>query len=65
MKNIHIVQCIAFLLIVAYIAFVVHYNATSQVVELGTLGDYVGGMLNPILAFASFMALLYTIKLPG
>lgn len=63
MKNIHIVQCIAFLLIVAYIAFVVHYNATSQVVELGTLGDYVGGMLNPILAFASFMALLYTIKL--
>ena len=63
MKNIHIVRCIAFLLIVAYIAFVVHYNATSQVVELGTLGDYVGGMLNPILAFASFIALLYTIKL--
>lgn len=63
MKNIYIVGVVAVLLIVAYIAFVVHYNTTSQVVELGTLGDYVGGMLNPILAFASFMALLYTIKL--
>ena len=63
MKNIHIVRCIAFLLIVTYIAFVVHYNTTSQADKLGTLGDYVGGMLNPILASASFIALLYTIKL--
>ncbi|HJS15896.1 hypothetical protein [Rheinheimera sp.] len=29
----------------------------------GQMGDYFGGMLNPIFAFASFMALLYTIKI--
>ncbi len=29
----------------------------------GQAGDFFGGMLNPILAFASFIALLYTIKL--
>ncbi|HCG9875331.1 TPA: hypothetical protein NJ716_002303 [Vibrio parahaemolyticus] len=30
---------------------------------LGARGDYFGGLLNPILAFASFLALLYTIVL--
>lgn len=30
---------------------------------LGQMGDFFGGVLNPILAFASFIALLYTIKL--
>ena len=30
---------------------------------LGALGDYFGGLLNPILAFLSFIALLYTLKL--
>jgi hypothetical protein len=29
----------------------------------GQVGDYFGGMLNPILAFASFIALLYTIRI--
>lgn len=29
----------------------------------GQMGDYFGGMLNPIFAFASFMALLYTINI--
>lgn len=29
----------------------------------GQLGDFFGGMLNPILAFASFIALLYTIRI--
>lgn len=29
----------------------------------GQAGDYFGGMLNPILAFASFIALLYTIRI--
>ena len=29
----------------------------------GQMGDYFGGMLNPIFAFASFMALLYTIRI--
>jgi hypothetical protein len=49
-------------LVVVYIALVVCYNPTGKD-ELGTLGDFVGGILNPILAFASFVALLYTIKL--
>lgn len=30
---------------------------------LGALGDYFGGLLNPILAFLSFIALLYTLNL--
>lgn len=30
---------------------------------LGQMGDFFGGMLNPILAFASFIALLYTIRI--
>lgn len=30
---------------------------------LGALGDYFGGLLNPILAFLSFIALLWTLKL--
>lgn len=29
----------------------------------GQFGDFIGGTLNPILAFLSFMALLYTIKI--
>jgi uncharacterized membrane protein len=29
----------------------------------GQMGDYFGGMLNPIFAFASFIALLYTIRI--
>ncbi|MDP2715525.1 hypothetical protein [Rheinheimera sp.] len=29
----------------------------------GAMGDYIGGVLNPILGFSSFIALLYTIRL--
>jgi len=31
--------------------------------KFGQFGDFIGGTLNPILAFLSFMALLYTIKI--
>lgn len=31
--------------------------------HFGQFGDFIGGTLNPILAFLSFMALLYTIKI--
>jgi hypothetical protein len=31
--------------------------------QWGQMGDFFGGMLNPVLAFASFIALLYTIRL--
>ncbi len=38
-------------------------NISKSVEQWGQMGDYFGGMLNPILAFASFMALLYTIRI--
>ena len=46
-----------------------YYNAiwlpgfTDYPAAYGQMGDFFGGLLNPILAFASFMALLYTIKI--
>lgn len=39
------------------------YDVPTDKGELGTLGDYIGGILNPVFAFVSFMALLYTIYL--
>lgn len=50
-------------IIVAYAYLVLHYNTVTSGENLGTMGDFVGGMLNPILAFLSFMAILWTIKL--
>lgn len=39
-------------------------NTESNVLaNLGTIGDYFGGMINPLLAFASFCGLLYTIHI--
>jgi len=35
----------------------------TSVEQWGQVGDFFGGMLNPVLAFASFMALLYTIRI--
>ncbi|WP_430454954.1 hypothetical protein [Rheinheimera sp.] len=39
------------------------WSISPDPMEWGVVGDFFGGMLNPILAFASFIALLYTIKL--
>ena len=36
---------------------------SNTMAEWGQMGDFFGGMLNPILAFASFIALLYTIRI--
>lgn len=38
-------------------------NNKVELGDLGAIGDYFGGLLNPILAFASFIALLYTVNL--
>ena len=38
-------------------------NNKVELGDLGAVGDYFGGLLNPILAFASFIALLYTVNL--
>ncbi len=39
----------------------VHSHWTEK--NLGTFGDFLGGVLNPVLTFLSFMALLFTIIL--
>lgn len=41
----------------------VNVKLTDEKDKWGTFGDYIGGTLNPILAFFSFMALLYTVHL--
>jgi len=40
-----------------------NFTITSDTESFGQFGDFIGGTLNPILAFLSFMALLYTIKI--
>ena len=39
------------------------FKIDSNVEHFGQFGDFIGATLNPILAFLSFMALLYTIKI--
>ena len=36
---------------------------TDYPAAYGQMGDFFGGLLNPVLAFASFLALLYTIQI--
>ena len=43
--------------------FAFRFPISSSPAEWGQMGDFFGGMLNPILAFASFIALLYTIRI--
>ncbi|CAI3803155.1 hypothetical protein [Rheinheimera sp. MM224] len=47
----------------AFLEMFSKYPFATSVEKWGQVGDFFGGMLNPVLAFASFMALLYTIKL--
>lgn len=39
------------------------WSISRDPMEWGVIGDFFGGTLNPILAFASFIALLYTIRI--
>lgn len=45
------------------LVFVVAVHSEWKDKNLGTFGDFLGGVLNPILTFLSFMALLFTIIL--
>lgn len=38
-------------------------DENSTLSNLGTIGDYFGGLINPLLGFVSFCALLYTIRI--
>lgn len=39
------------------------YVISDEIEHWGQMGDFFGGMLNPLLAFSSFIALLYTIRI--
>lgn len=39
------------------------WKVESEAAIYGQMGDFFGGMLNPVLAFASFIALLHTIRI--
>lgn len=59
--------CFVYVLTCAALIFTFHVNdgnfEYSGIGAWGPVGDFFGGMLNPILAFASFIALLYTIRI--
>ncbi len=58
---------VALIIIIAVIGYYKiifsNYTIDANTEHFGQFGDYVGGTLNPILAFLSFIALLYTIKI--
>lgn len=49
--------------VIIYLLKFYSYPISSTAAEWGQMGDFFGGMLNPILAFASFIALLSTIRI--
>lgn len=61
-KNFKTISVPLLIIVIVYIVFIGIYTS-SYSEKLGIMGDFIGGMLNPLLAFASFMGLLYTIKL--
>lgn len=54
---------VVFSVIALYLDKFVTRDFSSDPEQWGQMGDFFGGMLNPILAFASFIALLYTIRI--
>lgn len=51
------------LIVVGFIAFIISTGKTFKIGDLGSLGDFFGGILNPIFSFLAFLALLTTIIL--
>ncbi len=49
--------------VITYLLKFYSHPISSTAAEWGQMGDFFGGMLNPILAFASFIALLYTVRI--
>lgn len=60
-NRIYIVIALIFTVGIYYLGITNFEN--KNIDSLGTLGDFVGGNLNPILAFLSFIALLTTVRL--
>lgn len=55
--------CIVFPVVFLFFNYWKIGTLSNEIGDWGAVGDYFGGLLNPILAFASFMALLYTIQI--
>lgn len=55
--------CMFIIVVSAYIWNFNEYKISKKAGDWGTFGDFVGGTLNPTLAFLSFLALLQTIKI--
>lgn len=58
-----IIITIALTVIIFYVYNFGNNELSSDTGDWGTFGDYIGGTLNPILAFFSFLALCHTIHL--
>lgn len=58
-----IVVAIIFVVISIYVYHFNGYEISNKPQDWGPFGDFFGGVLNPILAFCSFIALLYTIHI--
>lgn len=57
---------IMFIIVISTYTINFYENTISKIPgDWGTFGDFMGGTLNPILAFLSFLALLQTIKIQG
>lgn len=67
MKNLHVIAALILsTLLVPLVAYIAKFGingVSGDPSQWGQMGDFFGGMLNPALAFASFMALLYTIRI--
>lgn len=63
MKNTRIYIAIALIFSCFIYFFGIKNLEEVKIDSLGTLGDFVGGNLNPILTFLSFLAILATVKL--
>ncbi len=57
------VICFIGILVIWYYKAIWLLGFTDYPAAYGQMGDFFGGLLNPVLAFASFMALLYTIQI--
>ena len=53
----------SFLLIALFVANFSVVDISDDVGQWGSVGDYFGGLLNPILAFLSFIGVLWTLKM--
>lgn len=54
---------IKFVVLVIIIFFLLYLGFKGEGDKLGVIGDYFGGMLNPVFGFLSLLALLYTINI--